>query len=77
MSSGITRRKGQSGRARTVECAACGAKVPRDKAIAKRRHGLPLNRELIKRLKEQGAHLPSSKITSYYCISCAKHRKYI
>ena len=77
MSSKITRRKGQSGRARTVECAACGAKIPRDKAIAKRRHSLPLNRQLIKTLKEQGARVHSSKTRSYYCISCAMHRKYI
>ncbi|MFB0558220.1 MAG: hypothetical protein ACETVY_03795 [Candidatus Bathyarchaeia archaeon] len=30
-SSGITRRKGQSGRAVVVECAICGAKVPKTK----------------------------------------------
>jgi len=77
VSSGITRKKGQSGRARTVICAACGAKVPRDKAIVKRRYGLPLNRQLIKLLKEQGARMHSGKTTVYYCVSCAKHRKYI
>jgi small subunit ribosomal protein S26e len=77
VSSGITRKKGQSGRARTVICSACGAKVPRDKAIVKRRFGLPLNRQLMKLLKEQGARMHSGKTTVYYCVSCAKHRKYI
>ena len=77
MSSGITRRKGQSGRARSVECAACGAKVPRDKAIVKRRYSLPLNSQLIKLLKEQGARVHSGRTTIYYCVSCAKHRNYV
>ncbi|MBD3172512.1 30S ribosomal protein S26e [Candidatus Bathyarchaeota archaeon] len=77
MSSKITRKKGQSGRAKSVECAQCGALVPRDKAIAKRRHGLPLNRRLIKILKDQGARIHSGKNTVYYCVSCAKHRKYV
>jgi ribosomal protein S26 len=77
MSSGITRRKGKSGRANVVECAICGAKVPRDKAIEKRRHALPLDRNLRRLLKEQGAKIYAGKRITYYCISCAKHRKYV
>jgi small subunit ribosomal protein S26e len=77
MSSNITRKKGQSGRTKSVECAQCGALVPRDKAIAKRRYGLPLNRRLIKILKDQGARIHAGKNTVYYCVSCAKHRKYV
>lgn len=77
MSSGITRRKGQSGRATVVECAICGARVPRDKAIEKRRSTLPLDRNLRQLLREQGAKLHSSRRIVYYCISCAKHRKYV
>jgi ribosomal protein S26 len=77
MSSNITRKKGQSGRARSVECASCGALVPRDKAIAKRRFGLSLNRRLMKILKNQGARIHAGRTLVFYCISCAKHRKYV
>jgi ribosomal protein S26 len=64
MSSGITRRKGKSGRAKVVECAICGAKVPRDKAVEKQRRSLPLDRMLRQLLKEKGAKLyAGSRIT--------------
>jgi ribosomal protein S26 len=77
MGSGITRRKGKSGRATVVECAICGAKVPRDKAIEKKKHSLPLDRNLRELLKEKGAKLYAGSRITYYCISCAKHRKYV
>jgi small subunit ribosomal protein S26e len=77
MSSNIIRKKGQSGRTRSLECAQCGALIPRDKAIEKTRRGLPLNRQLIKFLKNQGARIHAGKTTVYYCVSCAKHRKYV
>jgi small subunit ribosomal protein S26e len=73
----IIRRKGQSGRAVVVECSMCGAKVPRDKAIEKRRRSLPLDRNTRRLLKEMGAKLHTSHSIVYYCISCAKHRKYV
>ena len=76
-SSGITRRKGESGRATVVECAICGAKVPRDKAMEKRRRSLPLDRNLRPLLMESGAKLHGTRRIVYYCISCAKHRKYV
>jgi len=64
MSSGITRRKGKSGRAKVVECAICGAKVPRDKAVEKQRRSLPLDRMLRQLLKEKRAKLyAGSRIT--------------
>jgi ribosomal protein S26 len=77
VSSGITRRKGQSGRVTTVECAICGAKIPRDKAIEKRRFSLRLDRNLRALLREKGAKLHNMRRVVYYCISCAKHRKYV
>lgn len=45
MSSGITRRKGKSGRVKVVERAICGAKVPRDKTVEKKRRSLSLARD--------------------------------
>ena len=77
ISSGITRRKGQSGKAVTIECALCGAKIPRDKAVEKRRRSLHLDRNLRQLLREQGARLHYGSRIVYYCISCAKHRKYV
>lgn len=77
MSSGITRRKGQSEKNRSVECAQCGAKVPRDKAIVKRRFGVPLDSRLRKTLLDLGARLHACRNVAYYCVSCAKHRKYV
>lgn len=77
LSSGITRRKGKSGRAVVVECAICGAKVPRDKAVEKRSRSLRLGRNLRDLLREKGAKLHGVSRIQYYCISCAKHRKYI
>jgi ribosomal protein S26 len=77
MSSGITRRKGKSGRAKVVECAICSAKVPRDKAVEKQRHFFPLDRMLRQPLKEREAKIYAGSSIAYYCISCAKHRKYV
>lgn len=77
MSSNITRKKGQSGRTKSVECTQCGALIPRDKAVEKVKRGLPLDRQLIKTLKDQGARIHAGKTTVYYCVSCAKHRKYV
>ncbi|MBD3206035.1 30S ribosomal protein S26e [Candidatus Bathyarchaeota archaeon] len=77
LSSGITRKKGQSGRTRSVECTMCGAMVPRDKAISKTRRSLPLDRNTRRLLKEAGARIHSSSHRVYYCVSCAKHRKYV
>ncbi len=77
MSSKITRKKGQSGRAVGVQCVQCGKMVPRDKAVEKRKSVLPLDRRLRELLKKQGAYLSSGRSIVYYCVSCAKHRKYV
>ncbi len=77
MSSTPTRRKGQSGKAEAVQCIQCGKMIPRDKALEKRKSTLPLNRRLKELLKKKGAYLSGGKSTVYYCISCAKHRKYV
>lgn len=77
MSSGIIRKKGQSGRAVVVECSICGSKIPRDKAIEKRRYTLLLDRNLWALLREKGAKLHAGRRITYYCISCTKQRKYV
>lgn len=77
MSSGITRRKGKSRRAKVVECAICGAKVPRDEAVERQRPFFPLDRMLRQPLKVGGAKIYAGSRIAYCCISCAKHRKYV
>ncbi len=77
MSSKITRKKGQSGRAAVVQCIACGKMIPRDKAVEKWKSTLRLDHRLKELLKKRGAYLSSGRSIVYYCISCAKHRKYI
>jgi len=75
--SNITRRKGQSGRSVSVECASCGALMFRDKAVEKKRDSLPFEMNLRRILREKGAKLHSTRRIVYYCISSAKHRKYV
>lgn len=77
MSSKITRKKGQSGKAVGVQCVQCGKMIPRDKALGKRKRTLPLDRRLLNLLKKQGARIAGHVSIVYYCISCAKHRRYI
>jgi small subunit ribosomal protein S26e len=77
LSSGITRKKGQSGRAKVVQCVQCGQLLPRDKAIEKRKSSLRLDYKLRALLKNRGAYISTRKTVVYYCVSCAKHRKYV
>lgn len=77
MSSGITRKKGKSGKAQVVQCIQCGQLVPRDKAIKKTKFSLRLDHKLRALLKKQGARISNIKTVNYYCVSCAKHRKYV
>ncbi len=77
LSSGITRKKGQSGRATTVQCVQCGKMIPRDKAVEKRKSVLPMGHRLRALLKKKGAYLSRGRTIVYYCVSCAKHRKYV
>jgi small subunit ribosomal protein S26e len=77
MSSGITRKKGQSGRDKAFQCIQCGQLLPRDKAIEKRKSSLRLVFKLRKLLKSSGACISNRSCIVYYCVSCAKHRKYV
>jgi small subunit ribosomal protein S26e len=77
LSSKITRKKGQSGRAKVVQCIQCGKMVPRDKAVEKRKSGLRLDHRLRTLLKKHGAYISGRISIVYYCISCARHRKYV
>jgi small subunit ribosomal protein S26e len=77
LSSKITRKKGQSGKVKVVQCIQCGKMIPQGKAVEKRKSALPIGYRLSKLLKKRGAYLSGGRNIVYYCISCAKHRKYV
>jgi len=77
LSSSITRKKGQSGRAVLIQCIQCRMIVPRDKAIEKRKSTLPLDHRLRVLLRKKGAYVVGGRKIVYYCVSCAKHRRYV
>ncbi len=63
--------KGSSG---LVQCSICGAQVPRDKAKRQTRYTSLVDSRLLKELQTQGSSIQRTRVTKYYCISCAVHR---
>lgn len=57
-----------------MQCASCGATVPRDKAEKITKRVSLVDRSLEKELREQGAYISTPVRTKYYCVSCAVHR---
>ncbi|MGD8545383.1 MAG: 30S ribosomal protein S26e [Candidatus Bathyarchaeota archaeon] len=68
------RTKGSKGRSGFVQCASCGAMVPRDKAEKVTRRVSLIDYSLSKELRQKGAYIASPVKTKYYCVSCAVHR---
>ena len=69
------RRKGGKGRSGNVQCDNCGRTVPRDK-VKKITTAINLvDHTLAKELREQGAYIPTTKVTKTLCISCGIHFK--
>ncbi len=68
------RTKGSKGRSGFVQCASCGAMVPRDKAEKVTRRVSLVDYSLAKELRQKGAYIASPVKTKYYCVSCAVHR---
>ncbi|MDR2707249.1 MAG: 30S ribosomal protein S26e [Nitrososphaerota archaeon] len=68
------RAKGSKGSNNLVQCAHCGAMVPRDKAKRSTRRVSFVEPQLAKELRQKGTFLASWVDTKYYCISCAVHR---
>jgi small subunit ribosomal protein S26e len=66
--------RGSSG---TVQCSGCGRMVPEDKAKRVTARVTLVDPILAKELRAQGATLPSSSVTKYFCVSCAVHRKVV
>lgn len=67
------RSKNKSGRTGTVQCSKCGAVVPADKAKKYTRTVSPVDPQLARELRKQGAYIRTSRRTEYYCVSCAVH----
>lgn len=68
------RSKGSKGHSGFVQCASCGATVPRDKAEKVSRRVSLVDYSLAKELRQKGAYIASPVKTKYYCVSCAVHR---
>ena len=67
------RKKGQSGRGKSVQCSKCGRIVPVDKVktVTKR---IPLvDRDTEFKLRKDGGYISSKVVTQKLCISCAVH----
>lgn len=67
------RSKGGKGRAPTVQCSNCGALIPRDKAKRVTKTVSIVDPALAKELRAKGAFIPTTRVTKYYCVSCAVH----
>lgn len=68
------RSKGDKGRGGFVQCASCGAMVPRDKAKKVTKRVSLVDYSLAKELRQKGAYIAAPVKTKYYCVSCAVHR---
>lgn len=68
------RSKGGKGSSGSVQCASCGAMVPRDKAKKSTRRLSIIEPALAKELRAKGAYIAMPSDTKYYCVSCAVHR---
>jgi len=68
------RKKGQSGRGKSVQCDKCGRTVPADKAkIVTKRVSL-VDRETERMIRKAGGFVQTKMITQRFCVSCAVHR---
>jgi small subunit ribosomal protein S26e len=65
------RSKGAKGKMLRVHCSGCGALVPKDKVKKVTIRRSVVEPDLAKELREKGAFIPTSRLTKYYCISCA------
>ncbi|MCD6209180.1 MAG: 30S ribosomal protein S26e [Thermoproteales archaeon] len=68
------RKKGGKGKEDLVQCDECGALVPRSKAVRVTRSISYIDPQLARELRQQGAIIPTYRVTKYYCIRCAIHR---
>ncbi|HDD64405.1 MAG: 30S ribosomal protein S26e [Thermoprotei archaeon] len=65
------RHKGGKGKESIVQCDACGALIPRSKAVRVTRRLSLIDPQLERELRAQGAIIPRYYVTKYLCINCA------
>jgi len=71
------RSKGDKGKSARVQCDACGAWVPRDKAIKVTKPVSMLEPQLARELAKQGAMIYRRVVTKHYCVSCAIYQRVV
>jgi len=67
------RKKGGSGRGKSVQCAKCGRMVPADKAKTVTKRVSVADRETERMIRDQGGFIQTKFITQKYCVSCSVH----
>ena len=67
------RKKGSSGKSKTVQCSKCGRIVPVDKAKRQTKRVSSVDPQLARELRQSGSYIPTRVITQIYCVSCAIH----
>jgi len=67
------RKKGQSGKGKSVQCAKCHRIVPIDKARKETRRVSVVDRETERMIRKDKGYVSTTYRTSYYCVSCAIH----
>ena len=71
------RKKGQSGKGKSIQCSKCGRMVPRDKAKKFTRAVSIVEYQVAKEIRKQGGYVGTKTVTSYLCVSCAIHSRKI
>lgn len=64
---------GGKGRSGMVQCANCGALVPRDKAIKVSKPVSLVDASLARELRKAGTFIPRISSMKYLCVSCGVH----
>jgi len=71
------RKKGQSGKGKSVQCSKCGRITPRDKAKKFTKQVSIVEYQIAKEIRAQGGFVQTKTIMAYYCVSCAIHSRKI
>lgn len=61
----------KTGKGRVIQCSKCGRRVPIDKAKKVTKIVPLVERDIARDIRKQDGYVPTTRRTTYYCISCA------